>query len=66
VGDEAFQRKSSDRIFSFRDQGTTILIVSHNMSVIETMCHRAAWLNQGQIRMIDEASTVVQAYRGSL
>lgn len=65
VGDEAFQRKSANRIQQYRDQGATILFVSHNMGTIETICHRAAWLDHGQLKMVGEARQVIQAYRDS-
>lgn len=63
VGDEAFQRKSFGRMQKFREMGATILLVSHNMDTISTMCHRAAWLDQGKIRAIGEVETVIKAYR---
>jgi homopolymeric O-antigen transport system ATP-binding protein len=63
VGDEAFQRKSLDRIQAFQDQGTTILLVSHNMAMIESMCSRAAWLDHGQLRAIGNVAEVIKAYR---
>lgn len=63
VGDEAFQRKSFGRMQKFREMGATILLVSHNMDTIFTMCHRAAWLDQGKIRAIGEVESVIQAYR---
>ena len=65
VGDEAFQRKSAARMQAFRDQGATILLVSHNMAVIESMCHRAAWLEHGRLMLVDETSKVIEAYRKS-
>jgi ABC-2 type transport system ATP-binding protein/lipopolysaccharide transport system ATP-binding protein len=63
VGDEAFQRKSATRIQSIRDKGTTILIVSHNMTLIESMCERAAWLDHGTLRAIGSTNDVIKAYR---
>ncbi|MDD5367620.1 MAG: ABC transporter ATP-binding protein [Anaerolineaceae bacterium] len=63
VGDEAFQRKSAARIQSIRDKGTTILIVSHNMTLIESMCERAAWLDHGTLRAIGSTNEVINAYR---
>jgi ABC-type polysaccharide/polyol phosphate transport system ATPase subunit len=66
VGDEAFQRKSKARMREFRDHGATILIVSHNMSVIESICHRVAWLDHGNINLISDPKTAIQAYRASL
>jgi len=63
VGDESFQRKSIERISHFRDRGTTILLVSHSMSMVEAMCHRVAWLDHGRILTIGPAADVVQKYR---
>lgn len=63
VGDEAFQRKSSERIRSFQEKGSTILLVSHNLTAIETMCHRAIWLDHGKVRAEGPALEIVAAYR---
>lgn len=63
VGDEAFQRKCLNRIEQFRDQGATIVLVSHNTRQIEQMCQRAAWLDHGQLKAVGDAASVVQAYR---
>lgn len=63
VGDESFQRKSLTRMEQFRDQGATIILVSHNMETILEMCHRSAWLNQGKVMMVGETRQVVAAYQ---
>jgi ABC-2 type transport system ATP-binding protein len=65
VGDEAFQRKSATRMQEFRDQGATILLVSHSMDVIVQMCHRAAWLDHGQLKAVGNPEAVIHAYRQS-
>ncbi len=64
VGDEGFQRKSFERIQSFKEQGSTILLVSHNMSAIESMCQRVAWLDRGKVVALDSAQEVVAQYLG--
>jgi ABC-type polysaccharide/polyol phosphate transport system ATPase subunit len=64
VGDEAFQHKSFERIQSIKARGATILLVSHTMSTIETMCQRAAWLHHGKIVSIGNANEVVDRYLG--
>jgi ABC-2 type transport system ATP-binding protein len=63
VGDEAFQMKCAARIDAFRQRGTAILMVSHNMKLIETMCQRAAWLDHGTLKAIGEPAQVIRAYR---
>ena len=65
VGDEAFQEKSYARMQSFRDNGATVLYVSHNMATVEAMCPRAAWLDHGEIKATGKTSEVIQEYRNS-
>jgi lipopolysaccharide transport system ATP-binding protein len=64
VGDDAFQRKSSERIQAFQEQGVTILLVTHNMGLVETMCQRAVWLDHGQVVSVGPAKSVVDQYLG--
>jgi len=49
VGDTYFQHKSFDRIRKFREQGTTLLIVSHDKNSIQSLCDRAILLDNSQI-----------------
>ena len=63
VGDESFQRKSLARMQEFWERGATILLVSHNMGVIESMCHRVAWLHHGRLEGVGEPSEIIAAYR---
>lgn len=63
VGDEAFQQKSLERMLSFQQQGTSILIVSHNMALIQQMCDRVAWIDHGSLEMVGTPAETIQAYR---
>ena len=47
VGDAYFQHKSFKRIREFQDQGTTLLIVSHDRNAIQSLCNRAILLEDG-------------------
>ena len=50
VGDMAFQRKCIDKMVSVaRDEGKTIIYVSHNMQTIRQLCNRAVVLKQGKV-----------------
>lgn len=49
VGDAYFQHKSFARIREFREQGTTLLIVSHDRSAIQSLCDRAVLLEKGRV-----------------
>lgn len=64
VGDEAFQHKCNERMKSFRENGATIIMVSHGLSMIEEMCSRVAWLDRGVIQKIGDPHEVIEAYRG--
>ncbi len=49
VGDQRFQRKCKDHIRHLRDSGKTIIVVSHDMDAVLSLCSRAIVLNQGKI-----------------
>ena len=50
-------------IEKFRQNGTTILLVSHAMAKIEAMCQRAAWLEHGHLREDGRPQAAIQSYR---
>lgn len=66
VGDEKFQRKSTERIRNFLRGGTTVLLVTHDMAFAQEMCHRAIWLDGGKVRLAGNVDEVVRAYRNAL
>ena len=62
VGDEQFQRKCFDHLYGLRRQGVTIVVVTHGMGTVETMCDGAAWLDHGVLQMEGPAVEVAAAY----
>jgi lipopolysaccharide transport system ATP-binding protein len=66
VGDDYFQHKSFDRIREFRKQGTTLLIVSHDKSAIQSICDRAILLNDGKLAMQGEPEAVMDYYNAMI
>ncbi|MDQ1710183.1 MAG: type transport system ATP-binding protein, partial [Frankiaceae bacterium] len=62
VGDEAFQRKCSEKFNQFREDGRTVVIVSHAMSAMRDLCDEMAWLDRGVLRDIGRPSDVVDEY----
>lgn len=50
VGDLNFQDKCMKRLQQIKKSGTTIVIVSHSMEQIESICDRSIWLNEGEIK----------------
>jgi lipopolysaccharide transport system ATP-binding protein len=66
VGDASFQRKCYDYIHAFLKSGRTAIFVSHYMSVVEQLCSRVLWLDQGRIAMVGEPGEVLNAYLDSV
>ena len=66
VGDEEFQRKCFDHLATLRKRGTTIVLVTHSLGLIQEMCDQAAWLEHGVIRRLGAAREVVEAYLGDV
>lgn len=62
VGDAYFQHKSFARIRDFRDQGTTLLIVSHDRSIIQNLCSRAVLLEKGVVLKDSDPEEVIDFY----
>lgn len=66
VGDAYFQHKSFDRIRKYRDQGTTLLLVSHDKGSIQAICDRAVLLNSGKVAMEGDPESVMDFYNAML
>jgi ABC-2 type transport system ATP-binding protein/lipopolysaccharide transport system ATP-binding protein len=62
VGDESFKRKCADRINRFRDNGVSIVFVSHSLAQVEAICSRAAWIDHGRLRSVGSAKQVTAEY----
>lgn len=50
VGDGNFARKSFERIMALKDRGATVLFCSHSLFQVESLCERAIWLHDGEVR----------------
>ncbi len=62
VGDEEFQRRCMNHMNMLRDRGTTILLVSHNATLMRDMCDTVGWLDHGRLMELGDPATVVQSY----
>ena len=62
VGDSYFQHKSFDRIREFQQQGTTLLIVSHDRGAIQALCNRAILLEKGTVIKDGKPEEVMDFY----
>jgi ABC-type polysaccharide/polyol phosphate transport system ATPase subunit len=66
VGDEAFQRKCLERFAQLKNDGKTVIIVSHSMQSVVNMCDHAIWFKKGHKMADGNPREVVEAYTGSL
>ncbi len=64
VGDANFQMKCFNRLREIKQQGVTIVLVSHALSQIEQICDRTIWIQDGLIRMDGKPRDVHMAYSG--
>jgi energy-coupling factor transporter ATP-binding protein EcfA2 len=62
VGDESFQRKCTEKFSELREAGKTIVIVTHALGTVRTLCDDVALLEHGNVRAVGLASDVVEEY----
>lgn len=65
VGDVSFQQKCLDKMHEIRQQGRTILFVSHSMAAVTRLCKRVILLDKGSVVSDGAAQQVVNDYLGS-
>ncbi len=62
VGDEHFKKKCMDKIIGFKQNGITILFVSHSMPEIKRLCDKVIWLDKGNLKMLGKSEVVTESY----
>ena len=62
VGDEGFTHKCLDKFAEFRRRGKTVLLVTHSLGLVETLCDEAVWLDAGRLQAQGDPKRVVGAY----
>lgn len=63
VGDEPFQQKCLERMNNFRRQAKTIVFVSHDMGLVQSLCDRVLLLDHGQVQAAGPPKQVIACYR---
>src|SRR6266498_1086173 len=66
VGDMAFQRKCLGKMDDVAKAGRTVVFVSHNMSLLQSLCERGILLQQGSVSIDGTITEVVDAYLQTL
>ncbi len=62
VGDASFAQKCMDVFYERRRQGRTIVLVTHDMATVQSLCHRAMVLHEGEIDYIGDAEDAAVRY----
>jgi ABC-type polysaccharide/polyol phosphate transport system ATPase subunit len=62
VGDEAFQLKCYAWLEKFQAQGGTVILVSHNLGQVRSVCSRVAWIMDGRVAHLGAADVAVDRY----
>jgi lipopolysaccharide transport system ATP-binding protein len=64
VGDFFFQQKCAARMRTLREQGTTVLFVSHDLASVRDLCPQALYLRQGKMKFWGESQEAIARYYG--
>ena len=62
VGDQHFQDKCMNKMLELKNEGKTMVFVSHSESSVKFLCDRAVWLCDGKIRMDGKTEDVLKIY----
>ncbi|RHA14257.1 ABC transporter ATP-binding protein [Megasphaera sp. AM44-1BH] len=66
VGDHSFQEKCSKRMEEMMSGGTTVILVSHDESMVKKICRHAAWINKGHLMFVGDSEVAVEHYLSSI
>lgn len=62
VGDEDFQRRCLDHIAGLKNDGVTIVLVSHSLGVVQDLCDHVTWMDHGVVQATGRPIDVVGEY----
>ena len=62
VGDLTFQKRCLDRFARLRDEGRTIVVVSHDLDMIGRLCDSSVWINKGELAAVGSSSSVLEDF----
>lgn len=62
VGDEHFQNKCFNKMLELKNEGKTMVFVTHSMDSVKKLCDRTIWLKDGKIKMDGNTNDVVEKY----
>ncbi|MHB0828993.1 MAG: ABC transporter ATP-binding protein [Schaalia turicensis] len=62
VGDTEFQERCMGKFAEFRNEGRTVVVVSHGLEQMKTFCDEIAWLDHGVLQEVGPAATLIDKY----
>lgn len=62
VGDESFQRRCNEKFADLKASGKTIVVVSHALGAVRSLCDEVAWLEKGRCLDVGPAGEVIDRY----
>lgn len=62
VGDQHFQEKCIKKMKELKEEGKTMVFVTHSMATVKEFCSRAVWLYNGEIKIDGEPDKVIEEY----
>jgi ABC-2 type transport system ATP-binding protein len=62
VGDQHFQDKCFAKLEELKNSNKTIVIVTHDLSKVNSLCSRAIWIYDGKVRMDGNPNEVTNEY----
>src|SRR5690625_2211757 len=63
VGDRAFAEKSLQKMREFKDEGKTMIFVSHSLSQMEQFCDKILWLEYGKVKDYGNVNIILPKYK---
>lgn len=66
VGDANFRKKCEQKMFEMKENGVTLVLVSHSMEQVLKVCNNAIWINKGQLMCIGSVNEVCEEYKKSI
>ena len=65
VGDKGFRVRSEARIREMSSNAGLVVLVSHNIGAVRSLCNRVIWMDQGEVHMDGDVDEVLDAYEAS-
>lgn len=62
VGDEYFQNKCRQKLLNLKENGITMVVVSHDLASLRNICDRVVWIKDGNINMEGNKDEVIDKY----